>query len=32
MSLLDTLVVKTLPLVPKSVVRRVAARYVAGET
>ncbi|MGE5275770.1 MAG: proline dehydrogenase family protein [Acidobacteriota bacterium] len=32
MSLLDRLVVRTLPLVPKAVVRNVASRYVAGET
>ena len=32
MSLFDTLVVKTLPLTPKAIVRRFAARYVAGET
>jgi proline dehydrogenase len=31
MSLLDTLVVKLLPVTPKFVVRRVASRYVAGE-
>jgi proline dehydrogenase len=29
---LNSLIVRTLPLVPKSVVRRVASRYVAGET
>jgi proline dehydrogenase len=29
---LNTVVVKTLPLVPKPIVRRVASRYVAGET
>jgi proline dehydrogenase len=29
---LNRLVVKTLPLVPKAVVRRIASRYVAGET
>lgn len=32
MSLFDRLVVTTLPVVPKFIVRRVAARYVAGET
>lgn len=32
MGLLHTLVVKTLPLVPKAVVARVARRYIAGET
>ncbi len=32
MSLFDRLVVTTLPLVPKFIVGRVAARYVAGET
>jgi proline dehydrogenase len=32
MSLLDQLVVRTLPLVPKPVVRKVASRYVAGES
>jgi proline dehydrogenase len=32
MSALDALVVKLLPLTPKFVVRRVASRYVAGET
>ena len=32
MSLFDWLVVKTLPAVPKFIVGRVAARYVAGET
>jgi proline dehydrogenase len=29
---LNTLVVRTLPLVPKPIVRRIASRYVAGET
>jgi proline dehydrogenase len=29
---LNALVVRTLPLVPKSIVRRIASRYVAGET
>src|SRR5690349_8339555 len=32
MGLFHTLVVKTLPLVPKAVVARVARRYIAGET
>ena len=32
MSLFDRLVVSTLPLVPKFIVGRVAARYIAGET
>jgi proline dehydrogenase len=32
MSLFDRLVVGSLPLVPKGVVRRIASRYVAGET
>jgi proline dehydrogenase len=32
MSLFDWLVVRTLPLVPKAIVGRVASRYVAGET
>ena len=32
MSLFDTLVVSSLPFVPKPVVRRFASRYVAGET
>jgi proline dehydrogenase len=32
MSLLDSLVVRLLPITPKFVVRRVASRYVAGET
>lgn len=32
MNLLNTLVVRTLPLVPRPVVRLVASRYVAGET
>lgn len=32
MSLLNKLVVKSLPLVPKSLVRYVAGRYIAGET
>ena len=32
MSLFNRLLVTTLPLVPKSIVGRVAARYVAGET
>ncbi|MDP8205841.1 MAG: proline dehydrogenase family protein [Candidatus Electryonea clarkiae] len=32
MSLLDTLVVTTLPLVPKSIVRRFAGPYIAGES
>lgn len=32
MSFFNSLVVKLLPVVPKSVVRRVASRYVAGET
>ena len=32
MTLLDRLVVRTLPLVPKPIVRKVASRYVAGET
>ncbi len=32
MNPLNRLVVKTLPLVPKAVVRRIASRYVAGET
>jgi proline dehydrogenase len=31
-ALLDRLVVSTLPLVPKAIVRRVASRYVAGDT
>ena len=31
MSLFDRLVVTTLPVVPKFIVRRVASRYVAGE-
>lgn len=30
MSLLDTLIAQSLPLVPKPIVRRVAARYIAG--
>lgn len=30
--MLNSLIVRTLPLVPRSVVRRVASRYVAGET
>ncbi len=32
MKLLDTLIVRTLPLVPSRLVRSVASRYVAGET
>jgi len=32
MSLLNGLVVKTLPAVPKSLVRRVSSRYIAGDT
>ena len=32
MSLFDRLVVTSLPFVPKAVVRRIASRYVAGET
>ena len=32
MNPLNSLVVRTLPLVPKSIVRRIASRYVAGET
>src|SRR5262245_41591980 len=32
MQLLNDLVVKTLPIVPRSVVRTIASRYVAGET
>ena len=32
MSLLDTLIARSVPLLPKFVVRRVASRYVAGET
>lgn len=32
MSLLNTAVVKTLPLVPKSIVKSVAKRYIAGDT
>ena len=32
MNPLNRLVVRTLPLVPKVVVRRIASRYVAGET
>ena len=32
MSLLNSFVVKTLPLVPKSIVRQVAKRYIAGDT
>ncbi|MEM7587873.1 MAG: proline dehydrogenase, partial [Acidobacteriota bacterium] len=32
MSLFDRLIVTTLPVVPKFIVGRVAARYVAGET
>jgi len=32
MPLLDRVIARTLPLVPKSIVRRVANRYIAGET
>jgi len=32
MTLLDRLIAQTLPVVPKSIVRRVANRYIAGET
>jgi len=32
MKVLNNLIVRTLPLVPRAVVRRVASRYVAGET
>src|SRR6266542_2075473 len=32
MKLFNTLVVKTLPLVPRPLVRAIASRYVAGET
>lgn len=32
MKALNQLIVRTLPLVPKSIVRRIASRYVAGET
>ncbi len=32
MSLFDKLIVGTLPMVPKFIVGRVAARYVAGQT
>ncbi len=32
MSLFDQLVVKTMPLVPRGIIRRVAAKYIAGET
>jgi proline dehydrogenase len=32
MGLLDTLVVKTLPLAPKAIVRAVSKKYIAGET
>ena len=32
MTLLDRAIARTLPLVPKSIVRRVANRYIAGET
>lgn len=32
MSLLNHLIARSLPLVPKSIVRRVASRYIAGET
>ena len=32
MTLLDRVIARTLPLVPKSIVRRVANRYIAGET
>src|SRR2546428_6057076 len=32
MTLLDRVIARTLPAVPKSIVRRVANRYIAGET
>src|SRR5262245_56056106 len=32
MTLLDRVIAGTLPIVPKSIVRRVANRYIAGET
>jgi proline dehydrogenase len=32
MTLLDRAIARTLPAVPKSIVRRVANRYIAGET
>ncbi len=32
MSLLNTLIVKTLPLVPKSIIKSVAKRYIAGDS
>ena len=32
MSLLNSLIVKTLPIVPKSIVKAVASRYIAGAT
>jgi proline dehydrogenase len=32
MNLLGNLIVRTLPLVPRPIVRRIASRYVAGET
>src|SRR5262245_6784050 len=32
MSLLDRVIARTLPVVPKGIVRRVANRYIAGET
>jgi proline dehydrogenase len=32
MSLLNTLIVKTLPIVPKSIIKAVASRYIAGDS
>ena len=32
MSILDIIVAKSMPLVPKSIVRKISDRYIAGET